>query len=382
MFHNITVMRDESFSRIEREYREIPRKATVGEYVKIVESGPLPIDGIYTCEDADYPWGGSAEDRDGTGISADGRPLYHRRYVVLEPTDVVRVQDVRYRLDYREAVVGDIVIATRGDRGYFAKGSVGCVLKVCADKDLYVDFKGFGNTSYKEALDGCWYVHPTKYVVITPLSALEHSVPSTTTLESRIVELETKVARLESAQEKAPEVFKEPTQQQIRDEIVERAKVDVTDLRKFKGTSIPGEILRFWPIGSGAVTHGVEYVVNSDKRTVVALVVVKLGERRVVAKGIAKCAPDDVFNAHIGKAIALRRALGLEVPIEYVTAPRPLKIRKGNMVRWTFDDDPTDVEILTITDLKAPGEYWLSDGEWDYAKRLTVLDDTNSEVAA
>lgn len=65
----------------------------------------------------------------------------------------------------------------------------------------------------------------------------------------------------------------------------------------------------------------VRYIVNRDKRTVVALLELKL-KGTVWGRGIAKCAPDDDFDVNIGKAIALRRALGLPVPDEYLNAPQ------------------------------------------------------------
>ncbi|MCA0117385.1 hypothetical protein LCD32_00040, partial [Bacillus sp. RSS_NA_20] len=51
-------------------------------------------------------------------------------------------------------------------------------------------------------------------------------------------------------------------------------------------------------------------------------------------RGISKCAPNDCFNAHIGKAIALRRALGLEVPSEYLNVPQPTDVRVGDVVNY------------------------------------------------
>lgn len=91
------------------------------------------------------------------------------------------------------------------------------------------------------------------------------------------------------------------TEQEKRDRIVEQAKEDVEFL-------------------VGDIAPKVEYVVNKNKRTIAALL--KHSTRGfVVSRGIAKCAPSDCFNVHIGKAIALRRALGLEVPDEYLNAP-------------------------------------------------------------
>src|SRR5690606_7062031 len=82
------------------------------------------------------------------------------------------------------------------------------------------------------------------------------------------------------------------------------------------------------PCGSSA-----EFIVNEDKRTIVALLRGKHSSK-VRAKGTAKCAPGDCFNVHIGKAIALRRALGLEVPTEYLNAPQPTEVRVGDVVDY------------------------------------------------
>jgi len=113
----------------------------------------------------------------------------------------------------------------------------------------------------------------------------------------------------------------EQYQQQRRDEIVERAKRDVAELVEDMPMSY--------------IYNFVDFVVNRDKRTVVALLrIFKQGE--VHARGIAKCHPDDCFNIHIGKAIALRRALKIEVPDEYLNAPQPTEVRVGDVVEMQF----------------------------------------------
>lgn len=81
--------------------------------------------------------------------------------------------------------------------------------------------------------------------------------------------------------------------------VIKRAKEDVETLVKHIGN--------------------VDFVVNDWKRTVAALIKV---EGKVVARGIAKAHPDDHFNQHIGKAIAIRRALNLDIPVEYTDLPR------------------------------------------------------------
>ncbi|WHM14842.1 hypothetical protein [Bacillus velezensis] len=113
-----------------------------------------------------------------------------------------------------------------------------------------------------------------------------------------------------------------------RDEIVEQAKADVEKLSNY------GDGVRY-VTGTGSVaTCNVEFVVNSDKRTVVALLK-GLRTGKVYAKGIAKATPDDCFNVHIGKSIALRRALGLAVPDECLNAPQPTEVRVGDVVQYS-----------------------------------------------
>lgn len=53
------------------------------------------------------------------------------------------------------------------------------------------------------------------------------------------------------------------------------------------------------------------YIINEEKRTVVVLLKSKF-TGNVRCRGISKAHPGDKFNADIGKAIAIRRALGLE----------------------------------------------------------------------
>lgn len=118
-------------------------------------------------------------------------------------------------------------------------------------------------------------------------------------------------------------VLKSP--QQRRDEIVEQAKRDVDYLKDVDG---------LYTVESGSEFNYAcysEFIVNKKNRTVVALLR-GFRTKRIRAKGIAKCAPNDCFNSHIGKAIALRRALGLPVPDEYLNAPQPTEVRVGDFI--------------------------------------------------
>lgn len=83
----------------------------------------------------------------------------------------------------------------------------------------------------------------------------------------------------------------------------------------------------------------IKFEVNAEKRTVVALAIGYISGG-VVQKAIAKCAPDDVFNADIGKAIAVGRLFGLDVE-RFVNAPKPTEKVVGHVVQiasaWGVD---------------------------------------------
>ncbi|MDQ0154977.1 hypothetical protein [Robertmurraya andreesenii] len=124
------------------------------------------------------------------------------------------------------------------------------------------------------------------------------------------------------------------TAQEHRDEIVEMAKRDVAELST---TWRPGcHSLNYGPSAFDPASEKVNFDVNAEKRTVVCYITYHspfYEKTRTSFRGIAKCALTDCFNVHIGKAIALRRALGLEVPSEYLNAPQPTEVRVGDVVR-------------------------------------------------
>lgn len=151
-----------------------------------------------------------------------------------------------------------------------------------------------------------------------------------------------------------PEVkITELTPQELRDEIVERAKADVEAIET-------GDIFEY------AYSY---YVVNREKRTVVALIYPAYGNERVEARGIAKCAPNDCFNSALGKAIALRRALGLTVPDEYLNAPNPTEVRVGNVVDMGIPNH--ERELVSATEHNASrnivgincAKLWIAEGQ-------------------
>lgn len=112
------------------------------------------------------------------------------------------------------------------------------------------------------------------------------------------------------------------TPNQQRAEIIEKAKkfVEVNSNKEhFHVPYCDGSGLTSVIFGS---SDALEFVVNENKRTVVALIKSFSTRHEVYHRGITKCNPNDVFNEHIGKAIALGRALGLDVS-EFEQAVQP-----------------------------------------------------------
>ncbi|UNH58424.1 hypothetical protein OEJ84_23090 (plasmid) [Bacillus subtilis] len=139
--------------------------------------------------------------------------------------------------------------------------------------------------------------------------------------------------------------------QERRNKIVEQAKADVKRLvhNGYDGEgcwgSVGNETYRKF-------SYSVEFITDSNKRKVTALIrrTSDIHPRHI---GRAKALPEDCFNVHIGKAIALRRALGLEVPEEYLNAPQPTEVHVGDVITAhsftrTVREFITDDRFLTI----------------------------------
>lgn len=413
----VTVLPDESLGGVLREYREVKRKAAVGERIKVVKSydRDVVVGSIGLCTRKNLFADGSIDttlthDEDGF-IDTD-----HTQYVVLEPTDIIVIDGARYRMVDREAAVGERVIITNAEPGYgYKQGGVYVIMALdCDDPCIWPD-----GTEQSEI-----YVESQEYRVLEPvetaatpqlseLPASDQIAENIAALAARVSGLEAKVAEMmrpvnervnpaelsmsKSEVEAAIEVFSQPippqkTAQQIRDEIVERAKADVKTLLDTPSPighdieALDGAYINYHPHN-----HRVEFVVNRDKRTVVALVWNRRTDK-LRLRGIAKCAPNDVFNTHIGRAIALRRALGLEVPAEYLSVPNPEEVRVGDVVRKTRGflsgtvgavvtvEKHHDGEACVTYDYPNPGR---SDNNvWAYANRVEILDDSREEVAA
>ncbi|MFP7199724.1 hypothetical protein SFC08_02005 [Lysinibacillus halotolerans] len=170
-------------------------------------------------------------------------------------------------------------------------------------------------------------------------------------------------------------IKQELTPNQQRAEIIEKAK---------KFVEVKSECVKDSPYVKGGIVRKkienpnfynyaaveVEFIINQEKRTVVSLVKFKDGS--IMTKGIAKCNPSDVFNEHIGKAIALGRALGLDVS-EFEQAVQPT-LAIGQEVRNIWSQNVTRItKTFETSDTNSLG-YIQSQGT-DYK----IINDTNAQ---
>ncbi|ETT64917.1 hypothetical protein BSK66_07855 [Paenibacillus odorifer] len=132
-----------------------------------------------------------------------------------------------------------------------------------------------------------------------------------------------------------------------RAQVIAKATADVTELLR---TGLDDDAF----LNEDGHFHGrwfdVTFVVNREKRAVTALIyeldgfAYKRKSGGPHAKFTAKCSPADVFHAEIGKAIALRKALGLTVPNEYTDAPQPEKAEVGAIIEY----DSCRVNVMPV----------------------------------
>jgi FtsZ-binding cell division protein ZapB len=186
------------------------------------------------------------------------------------------------------------------------------------------------------------------------------------TLQAEIQALKERVTALEQLT-KGSDTLAPATRQLTRDDIIEKAKRDV------------------WKLGweqEAVFGRYVDFKINREKRAVVALLRGKWSHR-IFKRGIAKCHPDDCFNAAIGRAIALRRALKLEVPNEYLNAPQPTEVKVGDIVEsYSFKQPKRYVVVGTDkeVDEKEGCCHVNSIIATSFPYRTRIIDDSREEV--
>lgn len=142
---------------------------------------------------------------------------------------------------------------------------------------------------------------------------------------AKMLEAELKTMKAENAREK--EERRPQPRNMSRAEVIEAAKKDVEDLRRqmVNGTrKTEGSYAFREKMTDGEFKH-------EGRRTTAIVRCVFSGQVLDMATIIA---PESICaNKHIGNAIALRKALRLEVPTYYIDAPQPIHVHAGDKVR-------------------------------------------------
>ncbi|QHZ51176.1 hypothetical protein [Paenibacillus larvae] len=277
------------------------------------------------------------------------------------------MENVKYRKVKRAAKVGEKIRAVDAKPywgRYYENGDEFEVIKTCANGVLC---RRIGDEDEEGRLYTLW---SSEYVVLEPIEEPDEISDIKNEMERLTGELATLALRVSKLEEpKSP--------QEIRDEIVEKAKADRGTLAtRFYGGKLEYTITAPNP----PLATYAEFIINRKKRTVVCILR-SFGRNRVCFRGIAKCAPGDVFNSHIGRAIALRRALRLEVPAEYLSVPNPTEIRERDIVGYTHPLIP----LVYAAEVVDHNSWFISGSRMylsvDYARGRRIIDDSREEGA-
>lgn len=171
------------------------------------------------------------------------------------------------------------------------------------------------------------------------------------------------------------ELVKELTPNEERAELIEKAK-KFLEKNTRKKICIFNSVPCLYPYTVGLVE---EFIVNEDKKTVVCLLR-GVNSNIVRFRGIAKCMPGEVFNEWIGKAIALARALKIDVPEEFLNAVQPNKVVVGMdlAILWGSNNQPTG-EVDRVVSFKSEGIPTYADGM--ISTHHKIINDTNAEYS-
>lgn len=242
---------------------------------------------------------------------------------------VIEHEGVKYRKVEREARPGDVVIFENIPHG---KGTTNGKPYKVIDEFRYIDDEGDDLDIYG------WNLSCPNPLVYEPIEETQDVQQQTATVEK--------------------------TPNQLRKEVIEKAK----------------EFVDKNSVGNNDLAVKLEFIVNKEKRTIVALVK-GVFSNIVYHRGIAKCHPNDVFNEHIGKAIALRRALGLDVS-EFENAVQPT-YAAGQILSYFLGDTEKIRRISYVngTEIRFDNKKYIhSDRDKRYGlDKAKIIDDTNAQ---
>lgn len=276
-------------------------------------------------------------------INSNGRPILEHE------SDILAFWEGE--LKYIEKVAGQVAKFKVGDKvRVIGEGVAGLpigteakVIEVDRYGDVYLDvINVYGNKAFYLARSiELATQKPTKNQRITALEqtvatlqaeveALKATKKIAVSSPTMTVKADVDIAKVAESLAKA---FEKHSPNERRKAIIAEAKAFVAENLSKNHPHTLDDGLGAWFVSEGgifSVTTEVDFVINSEKSTVVALVK-GIHNKNVRGKGIAKCNPSDVFNADIGKAIALGRALGLDVE-RFEKAVKPTEFVNGQII--------------------------------------------------
>lgn len=293
----------------------------------------------------------------------------------------------KYKTEKRVANVGEriLIVAEYMTSGKYRNGDVLTVRRV--DGDMGVGVKEHSQVLLHREYEVIIEESPSKHNENLVLTRLFHA-------EAVIDELKRKVAKLEAGQTRKALIAetidehrdtlrrlaetKSPNQR--RADVIERAKAFVEDLEKraiggarnYDGNSLFNNCLT-----------KLTFHVNADKGVVTALARDTL-TGKAFAKAFARCAPGDVFNADIGKAIAAGRLYGVDIPQEFLDAPQPTEVVVGMRVERKDDGGKRVVSQMRPDIIKTSyfggGKAFSTEGNltWLAEGQVNIIEDTDA----
>lgn len=267
------------------------------------------------------------------------------------------------------------------DKGFFTKNQDYEVLRVGSESVGLKDNHGKTHRISFDYLKEHFKFNNSKPTKNQRITALENEVAelklivhelrgkkATTTAEVIVDGMPVDIKNAPEIQMKAP-----LTPNQQRDAVIEKAKKFVeeqaginllVDTRDCEIQKCPSDVTI------------AEFQVDIENHKITALI--KKGLFEIQKGAIAKCSPNDVFNEHIGKAISLGRALGLNVS-EFEHAVQPNEAVTGMMIDSLYIGrecgDPL-YKNTKVTGINKDG-YPKHDGR--FASRYKIINDTNAD---
>lgn len=281
---------------------------------------------------------------------------------VEDELEIIEFEDAKYRKVDRLAREGDVVILN--DVGSSDAFDTGKPYKVFAG-GLMKGERGHGTFGvYKE------FHNRTPETVDVYELIVEDKQPPLLTVAG-----ETR----ETTHEEIAQLISEPSPNELRAEIIEKAKKFVEQVID-RGLDEDARASDFGNETYRCHYYEVDFVTKENKVTALVTLANWKGEKlsanpEHVAR--AKCNPSDVFNEHIGRAIALGRALGLDVS-EFEQAVQPT-MAVGQVVHYkspVMRDFEDTTEIAGFYEDGNPLAINLG-GVMD-SRGITIINDTNA----